>query len=333
MLLESIISATQQARSASILNQVVTDNADITGRNEFLFFVKPELLVDEPGLHTRQVLEMIFDKIDAFGLKVKNARVLSAGYLDKHGIIAQHYGVINQIASHAKDSISEAGKQKFEAIFGESFDSAPILGGLEIMDRFDGFTAEALDYVWQNVTFQKLAGGTYAMKMKIDGEPIYLVNGFHARQLEHFTKNGRCIVALTLCGDIDWSIARRSFIGATCPEDAEVGSIRRTLLDNVDAFGLKAVTPSWNGVHLSAGPIEGLVELIRYQSDFDSENKRRACDFSFGQKLIETFGRDKTEWLLHNPNVETKQGVISVFDLTEEKNASEALDLLKPAIG
>lgn len=328
MYLDKIISATEQARTTSLLNEVVAENPNANGSNEFLFFLKPELLLDTPGLNTHQILEMIFEKIVSSGLTVKNVRVLSAGYLSKHGIIAQHYGVINQIANDAKGAASEGAQQTFEAIFGESFADAPVLGGLEIIDRFPEFSPTSLDYLWQNTKAEKLAGGTYAGSITLDGEAIYLVNGFHARQLEHFTQSGRSIVALTLTGDTDWADARQSFIGATSPEAAQTGSIRRTLLDNIESYGLKAVTSSWNGVHLSAGPVEGLVELIRYQSDFENQNILTAQDFSFGRELIKAFGPEKTAWILENPNLETSNGSISIFDLTEEKNAEEAIQLL-----
>lgn len=329
--LDKIISATHQARTTTLFNQEVDENPNASGLHEFLFFIKPELLLDTPGLDTCQILEMISDKIISFGLSVKNVRVLSAGYLSKHGIIAQHYGVINQIASNAKTAVSEGAKQTFETIFGEPFSSAPVLGGLEIIEHFPEFSPASLDYLWQNTKAEKLAGGTYAGSIMLDGEPIYLVNGFHARQLEHFTKPGRSIVAITLTGDIDWIEARQSFIGATSPNDARTGSIRRTLLDNMKNYGLKAVNSSWNGVHLSAGPIEGLSELIRYQSDFETQSILTPQDFSFGRELVEKFGIEKTASILKNPNVETPDGNISVFDLTEEKNASEAHQLLRNA--
>jgi hypothetical protein len=200
-----------------------------------------------------------------------------------------------------------------------------------MLEAFPGMTADALDYVWQNIPFHKLAGGTYALEMKIDGAPIYLVNGFHARQLQHFVQKGRCIVACTLRGDLDWSDARGNLIGSTLPTKAADGSIRKTLLEKKDALGLKAVTPSWNGVHLSAGPVEGLVELIRYQSNPAAGVQLTANDFQFGKQLIEKFGLQRASELISNPDVTHNGARISVFDLTEELNASEAVELLAQA--
>ena len=42
------------------------------------------------------------------------------------------------------------------------------------------------------------------------------------------------------------------------PIKANKGSIRKTLLDNKDLYGLKEVSQGANGVHLSAGAVEGL---------------------------------------------------------------------------
>ena len=92
----------------------------------------------------------------------------------------------------------------------------------------------------------KLGGGAYAQSIKLDGKPLFLVNGFHPRQLDHFISPGRSIVAFTLVGDLDWSVARNSLIGKTNPAEAEKGSIRRTLWERKDELGLPAVTPSWN---------------------------------------------------------------------------------------
>lgn len=331
MLRDMILEAVRQVRGKEPVRRSITNDVTVNGRNEFLFFVKPELLLDRESLRSDAILDLILGKLDAFDLKIRSASVLSAGYLEKHEIIAQHYGVINRIAKHAKTAVSESAKMRFESIFGEPFERAKVLGGLEIMDQFPGFTPESLDYLWQNGKFEKLAGGTYALRVKIDGEGIYLVNGFHPRQLQHFTEPGRCIVVFSLVGDLDWSRARSEFIGATSPADALAGSIRRELLEKAAEFGLAAVTPSWNGVHLSAGPIEGLIELIRYQSDFESGKRLSVADFALGRELMQEFGASQTQLLLENPELSTENGKVTVFDLTEEQNAADALALLKSA--
>ena len=162
----------------------------------------------------------------------------------------------------------------------------------------------------------------------MDGNACYLVNGFHGRQLQHFTQPGRCIIVCSLTSDLNWTDARGTFIGATCPADAKNGSIRKTLLNNASSYGLKAVTPSWNGVHLSAGPIEGMVESIRYLSQFDENQKLVLEDLTVGKRFVDALGSEKANELLANPVVDHRGESISVFDLTEEMDANDALELI-----
>ena len=58
---------------------------------------------------------------------------------------------------------------------------------------------------------------------------------------------------------------------------------------NKEKFGLDEVSASQNGFHLSAGPVEGLVELMRYGSDFSTGEIKKPSDFSFGKELLRVF--------------------------------------------
>ena len=234
------------------VNQVFFEDKIQSGKNEFLFFMKPEILIaDDPNLKRDEIIAFIFSKIAEFGLQIKNIRILNASYLAKFNIIGQHYGVINRISSDVKNRVSQGGKDTFEDLFKEPFDRSQVYGSLQFLNEFPVFNAVSLDYLWQNSKFQKLSGGTYCAEIYIDGKKVFLVNGFHPRQLEHFTLPDRSIVIFTLSGNISWNEARNSFIGVTNPEKALPGSIRRELSDRKKEFGLKTVSSSWNGVHHS----------------------------------------------------------------------------------
>ncbi len=333
-LIQAIVSGVQKAQVEEVEYAPVFENEEsVTGKNEFLFFVKPEITLESPQIKLAEILEMVFGKIKEFGLQIQNISVLSASYLKTHDIIAQHYGVINQIASNAKQNMSDNAKAKFSALFGKSVDEVDVLGGIEFLEKYDMFNATSADFLWQNKKNQKLAGGTYCEDIKMDGEVVYVVNGFHPRQLLHFTEKGRSIVVFTLAGDVDWADARGKFIGATDPESAAEGSVRGTLLKNKDTFGLAEVSQGSNGAHLSAGPIEGLIELIRYNSNFgNADGAKTYKDFSFGKTLAENFSESQIELILANIDVEVDGESISIFDLTEEKNSDESIELLKKAL-
>jgi len=325
--IKSITENIKRAQNEEVFVQDIFSFLELDiAKNEFLFFIKPEITLPSATVQLTKILDLIYSKLVGFGLQVHSLKVLSAGYLAQYNIIAQHYGVINRVASAAVANMSEAARLQFRELYGHSVDEVKVLGGIEFLDHYKDFCAYSLGSLWQNTPFQKLAGGTYCVKVKMEDETVYLINGFHPRQLQHFTEKGRSIVVMTLSGDLSWREARNSFIGATDPSRAAPGSIRRELLVNQAALGLSDVSPSANGVHLSAGPVEALVELVRYQSDFyDPLETRTYRDFSFGKQLQAVFPEEIIQRILDNVNLKVNGKTISVFDFTEEKDSDEAL--------
>lgn len=49
-----------------------------------------------------------------------------------------------------------------------------------------------------------------------------------------------------------------------------VGSVRRLFLQKKAELGFTDVSKGSNGVHMSAGPLEGMVEFIRFFSDHEN---------------------------------------------------------------
>lgn len=299
--------------------------------NQFIFFVKPEVTLEDNNIKFDKVLDLVFDKLSEFNLSVENVKVLGAKYLDKYSIISQHYGVINKLSNAPLEYMSEDAKNKLKEVANVSdLKDCNVMGAFEFLNKYPYFNADSLDVLWQNKETKKLAGGTYLENLKVDTDNVYLINGFHPRQITHFTKEGRSIVVFTVSGNLPWSDARGKFIGATNPQSAYELSLRRVLLDKQAEYGMPEVSQGLNGFHLSAGPVEGLIELIRYNSDFSDNSKVKSHkDFDFGKKLAATFSEETVQQILNNVNVDFEGKKLSVFDLTEEKSANEALELLK----
>lgn len=328
-MIQNIIKSIEECRTERPVNNEIHKDYELKARNEFLFFIKPEITLNDDQIEIQAILDMILSKINSFNLKIKNIRIINAAYLERNNIIAQHYGVINKLSNNIKLSISEEAKLNFEKIFNEQFESAEIYGSLEFMEQYPYFTPKGISFLWQNNATEKLSGGTYIQKLSLDGQAVYIVNGFHPRQLEHFTMKDRSIVTMTLVSDLTWKEARNDFIGKTNPEEAKQGSIRNNLLVNKEKFGLQNISSSWNGVHLSAGPVEGLVELMRYNSNFENGEIQSATDYNFGQQIARNLPSSKAESILTNPFVQYNDKKISVFDLTEEMDSDYCLEVLE----
>ncbi len=320
----------RKAQKEELFFEEIYTNPDLpVGENEFLFFIKPEITLPSATIRLTDILELVYKEIMSFGLGIHNIITLSAKYMAQYNIIAQHYGVINHIATNARKYMSEGARSTFRSAYGMDIDDTKVFGGLEFLDAYPDFNAHSLGLLWQNTAFTKLAGGTYAVKVDIGDEEMYIINGFHPLQLEHFTEKGRSIVAMTLSGDLPWHVARRDFIGSTDPSHAEKGSLRRVFFDDQASLGLPKISASANGVHLSAGPVEALVELKRYNSDFSKPSQIKTFnEFSFGKKLMEVFDDETIGQITNNINLHVNGKTVSVFDLTEELDSDEALRLL-----
>jgi hypothetical protein len=332
-IIQLLLKGIGNARQKSIGYEIYyTDKKRFDHPHEFLFFIKPEItqLIDQSRLAA--VLDMTLDKISDFSLHIQDIRLLAASYLEKYDIMAQHYGVINSLSRQPLQFLSSEARSKFRESFNRDPEEIMILGSLQFLQHFPACSPETLEKIWHNGHAVKLAGGTYCARVTYEGKNIYLINGFHPNQLIHFTAEGRCIISFTLTGNLDWSLARNQFIGKTNPADAETGSLRNELLTRKQSFGLDEVSASRNGFHLSAGPVEGLVELMRYCSDFAVDDLKKPGDFVFGKQLEANFTTEEISRICRNQLVEYKGNKISTFDLTEEKNGEEALRLLKEGI-
>lgn len=326
-----IISFVEQSWDEHIYFKKIYFDEEDFGRNEFLFFIKPEITEKSTKIKFSEVLDLIFTSIKEFNFKIHDVRILSSKYLADYNLIAAHYGVINKLSASPLKYLSKNAVEKFESNFNVDVNQVQILGSLEFLKMFPDVNPVALDYLNQNIKSEKIAPGTYIQKVNIDGQEIFLVNSFHPRQLKHFTDPGRSIITFTLSGDVDWSVARNDFIGKTNPLEAKKGSIRNNLLVNKVSLGLESVSSSRNGVHLSAGPIEALAEMMRYGSDFSKNEIKRLSDFPFGRKFLTQFQQGESEYYLNNSLVKFNGAEISVFDLTEECNSDEAIEKLKKA--
>lgn len=299
------------------------------GKNNFLFFIKPEITAFSETTDLQKIISIIFNKLKEYGFRIHDISILSGEYLEKYNLIEQHYGVIAHMAENPLKYMTEIAAEKFKEIYGVDHLSVKLLGGNQMLKKYPFFNYHSLDCLWQNSENLKLAGGTYVEKIRIDLETVYLINGFNPRQLKHFTEKGRCIVTMNISNDLSWKVTRNDFIGATKPQNANPGSLRREFLDRKDELGLAEVSQSYNGVHLSAGPVEAFVELRRFYNEYvNCKCQDIADDLPFGKALKNTFGYIPEE-VLDNTVLDIDGHHVSVFDLTEETDSDQALELLK----
>lgn len=295
--------------------------------HQFVLFLKPEATAVHDGVDLQAILKMILERLSSFESTVHAIRILPASYLKRHDIMARHYGVINRISRLGEEALTDAAREKLHAEFADDLaNGARVLGGHQFLEVQSDFSPLALSTLNDNVGTTKLGGGSYCMRLNVLGQVYLLLNPFHAYQLVPFTTGERAIVVMECRSNRDWSVLREELAGTTNPAKAAPGSIRAELLARKDEFGLKDVHQGLNGVHLSAGPLEGMVEIQRFFSDHETDYTVEWRDTRFGQQL-KAAGQtpDQIADLAENPSLNVEGEDISAFDLTEEVNAVESV--------
>lgn len=178
--------------------------------------------------------------------------------LRENGIVEKHYGVLAQRALHDDPATLACDWGEFDRVFG--LEPARMLNLTEARKEL-GLNDTEMTAAWRAGPYVKLLPGTYVAKV---GD-IFVVNGFYGDMvsswLEDDAKVGYYVVQWRE-EDLSWKDFRLRMIGVTDPSKAAEGSIRSVLWRDYESrFGLE--TPpnlQLNGVHASAGPIEGARE-------------------------------------------------------------------------
>jgi hypothetical protein len=178
--------------------------------------------------------------------------------------------------------------------------------------------------LFSNASVSRLGPGAYAAPVRIDGATVVILNGFHPRQLGFFTATDAACAFLHASSPTDWEVLRTELVGVTDPSQATARSLRGTLYADPAAFGLTAVNSNFNGVHMSAGPLEGLGELDRFFGEVQP-----LTDWSFARTLAAAgASAEAVTGFLENPVIESDGERGTAFDLTEGVNPEPAAKLL-----
>ena len=186
-------------------------------------------------------------------------------------------------------------------------------------------TADELNTAWQNSTTIKFGGGFYCALVTIQNKSLYVFNAFFMTMRSKFVDpkvSIHCYEIEFNSKQLSWSQFRNVILGPTDPVDGPPGSLRRTIYEQYETLGLKAVPDKGdNGVHASASPFEGLAEKNNWlQRSIETD--------SFGQALMKD-GNLPLEvikaWTV-DPQVYTtidKSTKGSIFDTLEDLDVSD----------
>jgi nucleoside diphosphate kinase len=287
---------------------------------QVLVMLKPELTNSPPAV--ARVLAML----TAHGVQLAGARVLSSAFVTEHQVLRHQYGTLSRVSHEGLPAVPVAAADRLFEQFPEVRDARHrVAGGHEFLGLVPDFSAFSLEVLTRNTPVVKLGAGVYAIRVLIDGDLWVLLNPFHPCQVEHFTTPGQAIVVLEAHSHRPLPELRATTIGATDPQDAVAGSIKRTLLDDQAELGLTQVCTRRNCVHISPSAVEAMASLRRYFSTpADVLPVERTV---FGARLCAAgFSAAEITTLADNPQVDLLGRRGPLFEVTEDMDVSSALE-------
>jgi len=295
--------------------------------NEMVMFLKPEVFLNKSDDDVKKILDMVFEKLDKFDVVIDGASLISGNTLANHGIMDRHYGYINVMSRRASAEVDALiRKDVLAKLKLDNEADYPILGGHELLNMYN-LAPNELDELWSSSPSTKVTSGFYVRPFEIERKNYILVNGFHPQQLAHFTNSDRKMLVMLVKSNVDWAVLRNDMVGNTFPEQAVLGSIRRTAYENAHDYGFESVSISNNVVHLSAGPTEALFEINNFFKPLIG------LDIQVNQpKLVNLLANegmplDDVMEILDNPYIELEDLHGDLHSLMEHRNLDEAVEL------
>lgn len=292
-------------------------------RHEALFLVKPEI-----GAACPESLDKVFSRIGKafreYSVEVSLVSVLSGQHIKETGFLDRTYWQVSRVSARGWQALPESALLSFMNSFGLPSAQTALAGANEFLETHQDLDAQSLAGICNASGMVRLAGGVYCSRVELDGQMIFVLNGFYPLQVKRFTDPFARTVAMVLHTDRAWRALRHDMLGATNPHKAKPGSLRSWLKRNEAELGIEPVDAMRNGLHLSAGPIEAAREVANAIRDCVPGGVASASETGIGTRLqAEGIDREVLEWLTSNPCVVTAEGVVPVFDLTEDMDVTE----------
>lgn len=297
--------------------------------SQLILMIKPELLDLSSGVDVPQVLELVGRHMERLGLRDHAMTVHSAAALQRDRAIESHYIILNRVSRLGPEALAESATQRLEAFARTHGDEPGIaLGGHAFLEQHQDFSAHALETICRNTETVKLGNGAYANRFLLDGERQIVLNAFHPQQLARFYRPGNAFLVVECRSELTWIEIRRRFIGETDPSEAAPQTLKALLHERARSLGLRGFSIGLNGVHVSPGPIDGMLSVLRFFRSASGDPLRPA-DTALGSVLVESGWTDAQITALESRTTRGSDGLEApLIEITEDMSWPDALDLI-----
>lgn len=290
--------------------------------NQAVLFTKPvhHLTFDLTSEELEQFTETYFEEK---GFRFVLSRRIAGEELAARQILRHHYLMYSK-GSYGDVKISESGRAKFKETFGKDWETeveeGRIMGNPQLLEA-RSINAEELFTYWNHL-FQ--SGQTHKIQDGlivgwIGAMECYCINAFYPAIEASFYHPDNWMnyhVVEFYPSIISWNHFRKQELGETDCSKAAPESFRGQLYSKYPV----PFSGRDNFVHGSAGPLEGLVERVVHESDFEMTTNPIGAYLSGRGVTLNAF----KDW----KNRQSIAVLGDLFNTTEEKNTAEILQTL-----
>ena len=289
-------------------------------KNQLLAFFKPEVFLNKKPEQIEKIMRLVFEKLEKYEVSVDGTALFPGSAVGNFKIMDRHYGVINTLSKNASKILSKEEKDLVFKTLGITNKNTKILGGHEAFEIAGIKNTYDFDNYWLEAKSEKVKSGFYVRQLKINGEEIVVVDGFHPHQLAHYTESDRHLGVMLVSSDTPWAKLIDEMLGSTFPQNALPDSIRGTLHNHANDYGFDKVGIENNIMHLSAGPTEALFEIDNFLRE------------SFAVDYLKREAKLAEKLLSAGVSAENIKKVLTDKDLhgeLEHKDTDEAVEVIK----
>ncbi|MFI6776096.1 hypothetical protein [Nocardia sp. NPDC050412] len=192
------------------------------------------------------------------------------------GFLLQHYPRLHRIAVDGAPGLCSDARRELGSLLDRS-EANVALGAFEAGVYDAALSSAMLEARCRQAGIHKLGSGSYVSVVELNGPPVAVLNGF-VPALASSYRDPTALVGLIEChSDREIADLRTNVLGALNPNAASPTSLRGALAALVGSQHAITLSEGRNGVHLSAGHLEGMFQSWRYFAAADGHGLDRTA--------------------------------------------------------
>lgn len=290
-------------------------------RTHFVTMVKPEVLT---GSGATEAMTEVARMLVAGEVMPVRCVLVPAELFLRHGYLLLHYPRLHRVAADGAEPLSSGARRELRSLV-ESVEADAVVGAYEAITREPALSPAALESRCRQSGIHRLGSGSYASATGINGRRTIVLNGFLPALAAGYGDASASVGLFECHSPREIGDLRAGLLGALDPGTAEPASLRGALGALVRRREGVPLSEGRNGVHVSAGHLEGMVQAWRYFAAADG----RGLESTVLGRSLAGLGVPMTAVaaLAADHNVPEESGqTVAPHGATENLNRDEVLD-------